>query len=548
MLFNVQTRAILGVKLVLRGPGVSFATDVTSFKVTYSINSLPEAVVTLPLGREFFTGGFSNAYALLSGAVSAQTPTFLLVTILPADAIPGKINIANVDTCLFAGYIQSVQEAISGNTIVLQVKLRHWLSDLHFSSTMSAMSHPTNPKDTIYNPLLISGTAGGALNYTPAGLPGTLISPQAAKNDFWLNAIVPFLDFLASTDRINTEIFATPGNDATGNIVRSALFSYGVSLLQLNPITLGDYIDQVSESMVDYIWGFVDQKASAQFFDHQARLTFFGKLVELAQEFLFAIVPYPLYYRVVPFSLGLMAHWNPYPDRNVIVTNDEIVGLQVQADNLPVPLRATGLYTGVSSFAGTALDKPEESAMHYIGGWFISYPDPGYGLITILQPPPYLALPYEPSAYSVTAAGGVYAPVSSIRNRSQLNKALRQQQAILRRGKFNVLDYLAHYYHIQTRLAGRTAYLTCPIRGDICPGSTIGIALEDSQFVPSYIDSTYLFGTVMSVIYSANENEAPTTTYVLVGLRTWNELFDINLSLLFHPLYANQFIGGPHLL
>jgi len=544
MLFSVQTRAVLGVKLVLRGPGVSFATDVESFKITYSLNALPEAILTLPLGREFFTGGFSNAYAIISGAISAGTPTFVLINIRPADAFPGKLNIANLDTCLFAGYIQSIQEVITGGTISLQVKLRHWLSDLHFSSTMSAMSHPANPKSTLYNPLLISGGAGGALSYTVTGLPSILISPQEAKKDFWLNAIVPFLGFLASVDRINADIFATPGNDATGDIVRRALFSYGVSLLQLNGITLSDYIDQVAESMVEYLWGLLDQKATDQFYERQARLTFFGKLVELAQEFLFAIVPFPLYYRVVPFALGLSQHWNPYTDRPVIVTNDEIIGIQIQADNLPVPLRATGLYSGVSSFAGTALDKPEEANMNYIGGWFIAYPDPGFGLVTILQPPAYLSLPHEPSAYTY------YMPVamSMRKGRARPSKYFRQQQAILRSRRFNVLDYLAHYYHIQTNLAGRIGYLTCPFRGDICPGSTIGIMLENGQFVPSYIDSTYLFGTVMSVIYSGGPQEPPTVTYVLAGLRTVQEMSNINLTLPFHPLYANQFLGYPHLI
>ena len=548
MLFRVQTRAVLDVKLIVRGPGVFFATDVSSFKVTYSLNTIPEAVLTIPLGREFFTGGYSNAYALLSGAIDDRTPVFLLVTVLPADSPPDKINIANMNTYLFAGYIQNIQEVVSGENILLQVNLRHWLSDLHFSSTLSAMSHPNNPKDTIYNPLLLAGGAGGAINYTVSGLPEVFISPLAAKGDFWRNAIAPFLGFLASIDRINTDVFATPGNDTQDFIVHKALFSYGISILQLNPVTLGDYIDQVSEAMVSHLWGLLDQKASDQFFERQARLTFFGKLTELAQEFFFAIVPFPLFYRVVPFTLGLMSHWNPYPDRQVIVTNDEIIGMQVQYNTLPVPMRAVGIYTGVESFAGTALDKPEEAVMNYIGGWYIAVPDPGYGIIIILKPPPYLALPYEPSAYSVAAAGGVYAPISSMRNRKQVDKSRRQQQAILRRGRFNVLDYLAHYYYIQSKLAGRTAYLTCPFRGDICPGSTIGIALEDGEFVPHYIDSTFLYGTVMSVIYSASPEEAPTTTYVLAGLRTAREMTDINTSIPMHPLYANQFLGCPHLM
>lgn len=548
MAFRVQTRAIWGVKLLLRGPGVFFASDVVSFKATYTINALPEATVTLPLGREFFTGGYSNAYALLSGAIDARTPVYLLTTVLPADSIPAKLNIANMNTCLFAGYIHSIQEVVSGNAVALQVELRHWLSDLHFSSTLSAMSHPSNPKDTIYNPLLLAGGAGGSLSYTAAGLPEAMLDPELVKEDVWRYAIVPFLDFLSGEDRINTDVFATPGNDTNDSIVRKALSSFGVSILKLNQVTLGDYIDQVAEAIIDHLWGFVDQKSSDQFFDRQAQLTFFGKLTELAQEFFFAIIPFPLFYRVVPLTLGLVQHWNPYPDRHVIVTNDEIIGMQIQNNLMPVPMRATGIYTGVHSFAGTALDKPEEANANYIGGWYIAHPDPGYGLITILRPPPYLALPYEPSAYSVAAAGGVYEPISSLRNRTQVNKSLRQQQKILQSGKFNVLDYLAQYYYIQSKLASRRGYLTCPLRGDICPGSTIGIALEDGEFVPSYIDSSRLFGTVVSVIYSASEDDPPTTTYVLAGIRTAAERLDINSSLLWHPLYANQFLGSPHLM
>ena len=553
MTLGVYNRVIRDCKLVFWGSGVYFPLDVISFEVTYSINAIPTATVTVPLGREFFSGGISNAYATLNGFILSHTPAFLYFSVGIADPFPNKTTIANHNGIIFAGYMHNVREMVSGTDLVMVIELQHWLSDLTHSSTLSAMSHPSNPKDTIYDPLLTFDTGGGFLNYAPMGVGENLVNPHHAAEDFWRFGIVPFLAFLSGQERINTDLFLNPDNDAIGYLVKRALFSFGVSKLRINEFTTGSSYVEVVFSMIDKLWGITDQKASASFFDAHAKLNFWDKLVELSQDYFFAIVPFPLFYRAVPFTLGLADHWNPYaPDRPYIIPPDEILQFSLEVEKVKVPLRALGIYTGVRSYAGAALDKPEEASMNYIGGWFIQFPDPGFGLIQIVQPPDYLNLAYEPSAYTVAAAGGLYAPVSSIRSPAERMRGMLAQQHIIRNAKFNFLDHLARYYYVQTRMIGRKAQLVCPFRGDICPGSTIAFSTDDNSvfgsFVPASVDGGILFATVISVTYRASSSDPPTSTYTLLGVRSLPEFTNLNFSINYHPLYSNYFIGSPHLL
>lgn len=553
MTLGIYNRVLRDCKLVFAANGVYFPLDVVSFEINYSINAIPTATVVVPLGREFFSGGISNAYATLTGFIWSHTPAFIYFSVGIADPFPNKTAISNYNGIIFAGYMHNVKEMVSGTDLMMVIELQHWLSDLTHSSTLSAMSHPSNPKDTIYNPLLTFDTGGGFLSYTPMGVGENLINPYYASEDFWRFGIVPFLAFLSGQDRINTNLFLNPGNDAFGFLVKRALFSFGFSRLKVNKFTTGGSFTEVVLSMIDKLWGITDQKADSSFFDAHAKLNFWDKLIELSQSFFFAIVPFPLFYRVVPFTLGLADHWNPYVfDRPYIITSDEILQFSLDVEKVKVPLRALGIYTGVRSYAGAALDKPEESSMNYIGGWFIQVPDPGFGLIQIVQPPDYLNLPYEPSAYTVAAAGGLYSPVSSLRSPLERNKWLAAQQHIVRNAKFNFLDHLARYYYVQTRMIGRKALLVCPFRGDISPGSTIAFAIDEGSvfgsYVPASVDGGILFGTVISVTYKASSSEPPTTTYTLMGVRSYPEFFNLNFSLNYHPLYENYFKGSPHLL
>lgn len=508
----------------------SLQVDVSGFEANYTLNSIPTATVDVPVGREFRTELPSNSFALLSSLV-IDRPCYLTVTFL--DASEGyNLNpyLANGTYVVFAGYISNVTFAKTADRIVMRLTLRHWLSDLDFASTLSAASHPGNPKNLIYNPKLQFGGAGSGLTYSLVGLVQSFINPYYAAQNFWYNAIFPFLSRLVAADRINN--VGGTGNDCLNRAVMRALTSWRFSLLPLDINRLGPLlVSRFVESLI----GFFDQQNADAFLESLATTTLWRKLQEYAALYLFTIIPFPLYYRVEPVVLGLSRVYKTIPA-------SEIIGITMALDRPTVPTRAVGIYANMRPLAGSAVDGVQEATFGTVGGWYISS-SLGYGLVEVVRAPVYLDGAFSPAFFTRGAVGGINKKTALMRSPAIRDLGVLEIQRNSLLVHSAVLDELAHYYFITKQLMNRRMAVICPFRMDICPGSTICLQVISSEQIP--MENGYLYGLVESVNYVIREDGAR-TIYNLVGVRNAAEYAHPDFSTLVHPFYGHYFVGWTH--
>mgnify|MGYP001156624912 FL=1 len=526
---SIYVKRVFDCKLRLSG-GYTF--DVSSFSANYALNGIPTAEVILPLGREFDTKLLSNSYSFLTSSF-IDRPAYLYLSFLDnSEGVGLNPNISTGTYLVFAGYPSNVQYVKTADNLQLKVTLRHWLSDLDFASTLSAASHPSNPKTLICNPKLQFGGLGSGLGFALAGIAQSIINPTYAAANLWGNAIFPFLRQLVLADRVNNSLFGT-GNDCLNRAVLRALSSWMYSILPLNIAALGmTGVQRIMDSLV----GLLDQNSADQFVSELAGTTLWKKLLDFARQFLFTIVPFPLYYRVEPIVLGLSNFYTTIPA-------SEILHITTVLDRPTVPTRAVGVYGSFTPLLGSAIDNPEEASIDLIGGWYISS-SLGYGLVEVLQAPRFLSGPFEPAYFTRAAVGGITDKTPLMRSPALRDLGVLEVQKNATLAHYAVLDELAHYYYIVKQLSNRTAVVTCPFRMDICPGSTVRLALYSQEQIP--FEDGYLYGMVDSINYSLSDGESPKTIYNILGVRNQAEFVHPDFSTVHHPFYGIYFIGGMH--
>ena len=87
-------------------------------------------------------------------------------------------------------------------------------------------------------------------------------------------------------------------------------------------------------------------------------------------------------------------------------------------------------------------------------------------------------------------------------------------------------------------LSGRTGVLVGPLRGDICPGSSIR--------VQGVADVGDWYGTVQGVsFYIDAEEQRALTSFDVAYMRSASENTHNNTSVARHPLYKDTWVGAP---
>lgn len=549
----LSKRRVNGCFIAFRG-NVAINVEVLSFDITYSLNQLPTATVTIPLGIEALSNRLSTGYNLL-GSILYRVPAILFYSVTNQDKHLLTKNISTGTYVLFAGYATAVYAGVEFGRQVLTIKLTHWLSDLDHTSTLSALSHPDNPKDTLFNPALAPMVLGSGPVFSLSALSQTVTNIYAAFDDFWGNAIVPFINFLMSVDRINVDVFMGAGNDSIVGNARRAFNSYLNSILRLNIGTLGLNAPYIIDMMLNSLFGVFDQQGTddqsvniqeQSFLDSLAQTTLWKKLRDLAIRYLFMIIPYPLHYQVVPFTPALYDVYNPYIHSTSIAAT-EILKMDVESKPPIIPLRALGIYTEVHTHLGSSLNNASQYLDPFIGGWYISVNHPGEGMVEIVRPPEYLSMPYEPSIYARDSMGLSLPRLCSSKNPFDRIQGHYAQQSLLANNRASVLDRYAQFIYVMRQSADKIISVTCPFRGDIAPGSSISIMPNNSAFLPDNLTNSILYGLVVEVNYSQSIQQVPKTKFTVAFIRTAAEVNSTDFSLYAHPLYDPYWKGGIHI-
>jgi len=567
--------------------------DIVKFDCEYAINTIPKATAILPVGREVSTMLPSSAH-LIANQTTIQIPTQVFCSVRYAGGDVSAILPVG-DYLLFAGWTTGIGYRHTYGGLSMALDMTHWLSALTFSSTMSSASSPNNPAHFAFAGALaeLDGTPGGYHIYANT-LAHKYITPQGVEKDLWGEGIKPFLLALASSDRFNYEAFGgeLKKNDSQGDDCKAALNAFTGDLLPMDAAGMGMMPDLLRNAIVDDLaFGTLTPSAKTEFM-RTATVTFWDAIITMANEYRFAVIPFPHKALVVPYVAGLREHWSEAArlelaiaeiDRQIEVgasaadifggslgidtadlkkqrgkLQDRLTAAQAGDDftilardldvydmstQLRAPLRAVGVYSGhASRCAFFGARQRMVPGTETCGGWYIARPD---GLVKIQPAPQYMNL-VLPAAHSKEAAAADGKKVKGTAVNPGVGDAPEEMAPKDKIAKQKgALDAYARALYATETLRARSGFLGGPLRFDICPGSTIKVEGTAGAFLAG-VDphGEPRFATVYRVRLEVDaQTPSAGASFDLSNVRTETENTNDDTSIDRHPLYDRVWTG-----
>jgi len=470
---------------------------------------------------------------------------------------------------VFDGYVTGLGYARSQSQVEFRVGLLHWLSDLHFSSSLSNQSHPGNPARfrwaACFNlQQLQSQTV--ASHFVSDTTATEFFQPVKLTKDFWSRSLHQFFCALSKVDllepgsgqcwgaagaggahpaneaalgalqRIECNLGLLPGNpqesipatlfDAppdAGAVVEFVgdIPEIGAKSKYHVPLALrtSEGMDEVSRAIATW--------CRSQSLDSYARTTLWDQLVgSLAPQFKFAVIPKVHTAQIVPVVAAL---------REVYTTLSDISSFSMR-NQVIRPLRAVGVTASTVMYA--SMSNKSEPAWRSLGGCY-SAPGVTKGMTRFINPPAWLS---QVPASRETA-------VRAISSANVLPTAQNRDKAIKSDSPTAVQTYLDRYArskYIEEALRGRWAAVQSRARFDIAPGSTVLIPGVRDMHLPDDASSEDIIGRVVQVQGSISaQGKQAGTQFQLDHLRTRKENEADATSSAEHPLYTEVFAGAP---
>ena len=518
--------------------------------VTYQLNTLPTATVTVPLGRNAITGAPSPIQTIF--ALTEPTPCKLMMNLTPMYGVQKDFGIAAGDVVLFDGYTSGMGYAKSMQPPLAEFTftLRHWLSELDYSSTLSQYSVPNNPADYTAKAIIgIQGTGASGSGKT------TICTSYDYKNcldegniqkDFWTDALWPFFGALCTQEGLQVmeqgdwtpeappPVAPLNTISITNEVAYSALLR--ISARPALKLNLAGSTDALSRLIHMDLNDLIGNK------DYLAGNTIWSCLVGgCAAEYMFAVIPRTSDALVVPYIATPK-------DAYVKITPDEYASAQISGE-IPRPIRAYGIlssYFASSGSDGRANSGPY-STQRKVGGWYI-VPNRKLGVVRI-EPAPRWAGgaigEYNNPKDSSAAFGKNKSSTDQPKAAGAPNTALKQQSETNALSSACFLTRYARMRMAYEQFVNRQGIISGPVRMDICPGSSVQVVASTDPFLKIDTLNTSFFGTVlaMTTVLDIMTNNA-STSFHLGHVRTEQENAVEANSLGFHPLYTDVFLGS----
>ncbi|MEM2003974.1 MAG: hypothetical protein QXQ37_04905 [Nitrososphaerota archaeon] len=508
-------------------------------RVEYPINDIPVCQVKAIVGMDMSDFVFSIAQQLREELF--QLPITITLNIL---SISGRFNPNNYfigPRTIFEGYVTRIEYMRDVTSISVTIQGVHWLYNLAFSSALSDRLHPQTPRDITFNPFMVSG--GGALGaLLSVDFFAKLLPPPLVFKDVGA-AIIFLLRYIANIDRFLLQYFprALWYNDTFNRYAGWALsrIVYGDPRLPLYDEF--SYVDSFLGFAIYSILISGSVEHGPLTLENLAETTIWERLTKvLSPLFLFAIVPYPTYARIVPYMPTYHDPWR-------VIQPTEIFSIHFSSA-LSRPLLGTVILTQMNTpkddDMGLNLDSLQATN---VGGIYLGYPD---GMLDFKYAPPYAN--FMVSVPAMAAMQGLASYIIGAKRRgfnfafpgNRLPSTLNwRKQDYIQAG---VLNRLAHFYYTLELLKDRRAIVVCPIRFDISPGSIVVISSLNEKFVSYTGIGTMMTGYVNSVSHifrSEEHNPMAATIFELSFVRFGMQNFLPNFTIPFHPLY-NAFFKG----
>jgi len=367
---------------------------IVQLNMTFALNAVPTATVTIACGRELHTGAVSPIH-LFAASLLQQRKAWIYVVLdeggrggdIPDIGLPAGV----FGEIVFSGMTSGVgfQKSLQNGQVGYTLHLVHALAGLTFSSAMSDSSHPSNPSQYSWAAIgptqSMTGVASAHDHYTQANI----------QNDFWGAASYPWLKAMTEEDGIQIEevgLTGSGGNDGAAmalKLLNTAPTEYIPLALDTDVYTDDDVVGAIVS----------DTSLITQYPDRVAASTMWDIINGLSADYLFAIVPTAVRGLVVPFVPG-------YREIYKTLSADTYAFVSLSGESVR-PLRAVGVLSSVQdecSADGTDANTPEFRTLG-VGGWF-NPRDRETGQILIRPSPRWMSQCMSTPLYSRQAAVG----------------------------------------------------------------------------------------------------------------------------------------------
>lgn len=523
--------------------GVEGRLPAVRFNSTFELNSIPQAGVSIAVGREFRTGIPSQIHAIADALGEERRKVKVVLSMEPEGAGGGgggnpALGIAPGEFTIFDGFTGAVAASFANGSAQYTVQLDHWLSDLSFSSVFSKTSHPGNPGDYTFG-ALSGGTSGGG-GAGPGGPTGrhwiglthAMDHFDAGKvaSDFWLEALKPWFEALCKQDGFEAREKNLKGSGANDQALAALARMGGGGCY--SPLRLDLAVDKDIGRIISD-----DVTAMTQDPEDNAHITIWDTLVaKFAAEYLFSVVPLVDRALVVPFVPGYRRAFKVIPAAHE--TQVEWTSM------INRRLRGVAVLSGMDMASGPGLGPPNADTHPLgIGGLFEPDAD-AKGTLQIKAGPRWVGGLFSASEYADEATGAAGSPIPD--NMVPGVAAPRRDGAVAGRAVVvkEFLDRYAQALYALEMIRGRSAIAAGPVRFDIAPGSTIlaypsgGAADGDDRLKAPF------YATVLRVsTYLDAESAQAGTGFHLAHCRSERENSSDRASVDKHPLYRDTFAG-----
>jgi hypothetical protein len=527
--------------------------DVVQFNASFEMNTIPEASLTVSVGRRVDTQQAATIHAAIRD-LKVQVPAAVYLTAIVTDrdrADPGILGFAvSGGKLIFEGYAVGTGWQRSNESANFTLHLSHWLSQLHYASALNPTAHPGNPGDWQY-PSIFEAVGsgeeedGGAGVKQPSWVPGMGEDFAAAEHlsDIWGKILHPWLRRIALDPPFDIRL------QEAGIETSKARQQRVLNLLQrIGPNKDGVplAVDLTGGDGLTIAAGICDDIAYSS--GHSwLNTTLWGKVVgEWSQNFWFAMIPRVSDSLVVPFA-------GPLQGRPWATIRDTDYAYCEANAHLPQVLRAVGIVfpaTSATNFNGEADGAGTDLTGFY--GLFAPPASPD-GLVLVKNPPRWLCNNNLVFSGVEASTGEVNAkPIESPLDPAgtgKPNKAVKPvgnpKKAWDQGRKF--ADRYAQQWYTVEMLKGRIGELSGKLRFDIAPGSNVlieaGVAKNVLPHEDALTESIYATVTRVSMAINA-ENGKAGTAFSIAHIRTAAENQSLLTSIPKPPLYQKAWYGA----
>jgi hypothetical protein len=526
--------------LVLEMDGVTY--KAASITMSFGLNGVPQAALALASGRDARTQEKAKIHDNADD----------LVQMIPAEVklqIAGEFDASGREwpggqVTIFEGYFMGWSMRKMMGKIQIVAELIHWLIDLSMSSSLSSLTHPSNPATLTRPAVTENGTGAGG---KPVFIP-QVVSKQAIlkhlNSDLWGGmkefmcgltdfSGIRFQPFIGCTgtdieknDRGKKALARVegPGGSCPGNLDHDLSKALALRLRGLGEVRTSIYLTLAQETISSFVNNTLWDVIIGQYFP------MFGMdMVPLVDRAL-AIASLPVWRG----EGGDDGYWRTIGSNEYIISN--------QKSNIPKPIRAVGIYTDTKSKYGAGTHK--YPFVPSIGGcWGSDSKADGDGTLLLMQPPPWLkhitiaAL----DILSTTGLGKRKATTSETSGGSGTQSTGTSLDKIARTTS-QLLGDFAKTQFANNALRGRLLEITGKLRFDIAPGSHVVVSGSSELFMAGVdVLAADMIGYVQTVTVTLDaESKNAYTSFRLSHPRSKAENKAERSSLEAHPLFSGE--------